>query len=182
MLVVIAIIGILASIIIANLSSARASSRDGKRIADIKDIQLALALYYNDNGSFPDSIYSSIIFSPKYMSTVPKDSNGNNYSYTALWKNPSGSGSLQNCTPSRPAVYYHLGAQLEATNPVLTADTQVFDSSVLSLQQNSINIAGTNYGVCDSSGAFNTNFAGDSADCQSLSAGSPEKCFDVVPN
>ena len=48
LLVVIAIIGILASIVLASLNSARQKSRDARRIADIKQIQLALELYFED--------------------------------------------------------------------------------------------------------------------------------------
>ena len=49
LLVVIAIIGILASIVMVGLGGAKQKSRDSKRVADIKNIQLALSLYYNDN-------------------------------------------------------------------------------------------------------------------------------------
>ncbi|MEK9175103.1 MAG: type II secretion system protein, partial [Patescibacteria group bacterium] len=49
LLVVIAIIGILASVVLASLNSARAKSRDARRIADVKQIQLALELYYDAN-------------------------------------------------------------------------------------------------------------------------------------
>ena len=45
LLVVIAIIGILASVVLASLNSARKKSRDARRVADIKQIQLALELY-----------------------------------------------------------------------------------------------------------------------------------------
>jgi len=53
LLVVIAIIGIMASIIIVPLSNARAKSRDARRLSDQKQIQLALELYYNTNGRYP---------------------------------------------------------------------------------------------------------------------------------
>jgi len=53
LLVVIAIIAMLASIIMASLSSARAKSRDAKRLADLKQLQTALELYYADNGKYP---------------------------------------------------------------------------------------------------------------------------------
>ncbi|MFN3301932.1 MAG: type II secretion system protein [Patescibacteria group bacterium] len=53
LLVVIAIIGILAAIGITALSSARAKARDAKRIADLKNIQAALELYFNDKGNYP---------------------------------------------------------------------------------------------------------------------------------
>lgn len=53
LLVVIAIIGILATVIIVSLNSAKTKARDSKRIADLKQIQLALEMYYNDYGHYP---------------------------------------------------------------------------------------------------------------------------------
>jgi prepilin-type N-terminal cleavage/methylation domain-containing protein len=55
LLVVIAIIGILSSVVLASLNSARSKSRDAKRMSDVKQIQLALELYYDQNGSYPTS-------------------------------------------------------------------------------------------------------------------------------
>ena len=49
LLVVIAIIGILSSVVLASLNSARTKARDARRIADIKQIQLALELFYDAN-------------------------------------------------------------------------------------------------------------------------------------
>src|SRR3990167_6869231 len=59
LLVVIAIIGILTSIVTVALGSAKQKSRDGRRTADIKLIQLALGLYYSDNGMYPVNIYAA---------------------------------------------------------------------------------------------------------------------------
>ena len=53
LLVVIAIIGILATLAIVSLTTARSSSRDAKRLADLKQLQTALEVYYNDYGSYP---------------------------------------------------------------------------------------------------------------------------------
>ena len=82
LLVVIAIIGLLMTIIMVSLGSAKAKSRDARRQADIKNIQLALAVYYNENGMYPKNIYStsgvapSNGLAPNYLPTVPKDPNG----------------------------------------------------------------------------------------------------------
>ncbi|MFA7088218.1 MAG: prepilin-type N-terminal cleavage/methylation domain-containing protein, partial [Patescibacteria group bacterium] len=53
LLVVIAIIGLLSTLSILALNSARARARDAKRIADVKQIQTALEMYYNDVGDYP---------------------------------------------------------------------------------------------------------------------------------
>ncbi len=53
MLVVISIIGILATLVAANLNSARSRARDAQRKSDMKNLQTALRLYYNDFGIYP---------------------------------------------------------------------------------------------------------------------------------
>ncbi len=53
LLVVIAIIGILASVVLASLNSARGKARDAARKSDMKQMQLALETYFQDNGSYP---------------------------------------------------------------------------------------------------------------------------------
>lgn len=50
LLVVISIIGLLSSVVLASLSTARASARDSERIAAVKQIQNALELYALDHG------------------------------------------------------------------------------------------------------------------------------------
>lgn len=77
LLVVIAIIGLLSTLSIVALNQARARSRDARRIADIKQIQTAVEMYYNDLGAYPTSITggSNIATgSPLvvYMDVVPK--------------------------------------------------------------------------------------------------------------
>ncbi len=53
LLVVVAIIGLLSTLSILALNSARARARDAKRVADVKQIQTALEMYYNDTGNYP---------------------------------------------------------------------------------------------------------------------------------
>ncbi|PIW79613.1 MAG: pilus assembly protein, partial [Parcubacteria group bacterium CG_4_8_14_3_um_filter_48_16] len=48
LLVVIAIIGLLSTLAVVALNNARLKARDAKRIADIKQIQTALELYYTE--------------------------------------------------------------------------------------------------------------------------------------
>jgi prepilin-type N-terminal cleavage/methylation domain len=53
LLVVIAIIGLLSTIAVVSLSSARVNARDTKRLADARQIQSALELFYGDNRYYP---------------------------------------------------------------------------------------------------------------------------------
>lgn len=53
LLVVIAIIGLLSTLAVVALNNARQKSRDAKRVADVKQLQTALELYFNDKGSYP---------------------------------------------------------------------------------------------------------------------------------
>ncbi|MEI7451711.1 MAG: FISUMP domain-containing protein [Candidatus Falkowbacteria bacterium] len=80
LLVVIAIIGLLATIAIVALNNARSKARDARRVADVKQIQTALDLYYNDAGHYPlNNIFASgTIFTTStvtgtttYMQIVP---------------------------------------------------------------------------------------------------------------
>lgn len=91
MLVVISIIGILATLVAANLNSARSRARDAQRKSDIKNIATALRVYYNDKSRFPanDASYQLLACDPAtascswgdewkigttvYMQTLPKD-------------------------------------------------------------------------------------------------------------
>ncbi len=111
LLVVIAIIGILSSVVLASLNSARTKARDARRISDVKQIQLALEMYYDDNNSsYPTALTAENLVTPGYIASVPLDpSTGAGYSYAAL-----GSGST--CSS------YHLGATLEQDNTVLDND------------------------------------------------------------
>lgn len=106
LLVVIAIIGVLASIVLASLNTARRKSRDARRIADVKQIQLALELYF-DAQSTPAYPGTLAPLAPDYIPTVPTDPLGVAYSYA-------------DCTDN---TRYHLGATLEeSTNPALNND------------------------------------------------------------
>jgi type II secretion system protein G len=119
LLVVIAIIGILSSVVLASLNTARRKARDAKRISDIKQLQLALEMYYDDNSNYPTAISSANLVTNGYISTIPTDpSSGASYTYAAL-----GSGST--CSS------YHLAATLEGTsNSVLDGDADASAGTV----------------------------------------------------
>lgn len=53
LLVVISIISLLSSVLFAAVNSGRVKARDARRKADLKQIQTALALYYDAYGTYP---------------------------------------------------------------------------------------------------------------------------------
>ncbi len=110
LLVVIAIIGILSSVVLASLNTARLKSRDTRRIADIKQIQLALALYFDSNAEYPDTLSE---LATTYIAAIPTDPvGGGAYAYS-----PIGTGAGTTCSS------YHLGATLEElSNQALRGD------------------------------------------------------------
>ena len=93
-LVVISIIGFIATSAIYALNNARAKARDARRLSDIKTISKAVEMYYDDNDTYPgngdgwhwndacDAIgsqgtISSIPNFNSYLSPVPDDPNDN---------------------------------------------------------------------------------------------------------
>lgn len=74
LLVVIAIIGLLSTLSILALNQARARARDAKRISDVKQIQTAVELYYNDMGVYPSAVTAGGSIASTYstyLATVP---------------------------------------------------------------------------------------------------------------
>ena len=87
LLVVVALIGILSTLVLANLNSARERSRDVQRKSDLRSIQTALRLYYNDAGGYPDSLpaWGSpwVVGATTYMNILPADPlSSQGYRYT----------------------------------------------------------------------------------------------------
>jgi len=90
LLVVIAIIGILSSVVLASLNGARESSRDARRQTDLSQIQTGLALYNDQNGEYPTSLYGSgdTLEDSDAMTQVPTDpSDDSQYEYTTSTSN-----------------------------------------------------------------------------------------------
>jgi prepilin-type N-terminal cleavage/methylation domain-containing protein len=85
MLIVVAIIGILASIVIIGIGPAQKRSRDARRVADLRQVQTALELYYGKNGSYPNgsaaadwpTMETTLIGAGIGTNNLPSDSRGN---------------------------------------------------------------------------------------------------------
>jgi general secretion pathway protein G len=78
LLVVLAIVGILAAAFTFYFGGAQKKARDARRKQDVKGIQEAVEMYYDDNGHYPDPALISLdqSFTPDgiiYMDKVPDD-------------------------------------------------------------------------------------------------------------
>ncbi len=134
LLVVISIIGLLSSVVLSSLNTARAKARDAQRLTMINQLQKAISLYYFDNnGSYPgtagvhygnndisicnttlfgsdkpllDSAFDSD-FKSKYLSTLPVDPS--NYCISYIRFNPATPTTIWQCfngsTPFQPDGY-----------------------------------------------------------------------------
>lgn len=78
LLVVISIIALLSSIVLTSLNSARSNARDASRIAQIKELQIALELYYHQYGRYPvtGSCLGSNSPNVHWCNSAQKNSNG----------------------------------------------------------------------------------------------------------
>lgn len=85
---------------------AAATDRDFIRVSHIKNIQLALELFYTDNKAYPTTL-SSLALASQYLSVVPKDPLDNSlYLYDQIQDGES----------------YELGANLETNSSALLSD------------------------------------------------------------
>jgi uncharacterized protein (TIGR02145 family) len=120
--VVIAIIGILATISVIALQNARAKSRDAKRAGDIKQVQTALELFFNDNNRYPTldewatgQIYStSTAGTSTYLQTIPSAPTPNDGTCT-------NNQNLINYTPTADGSSYSISLCLGNTTGTLSS-------------------------------------------------------------
>ena len=120
LLVVIAIIGILATIVLVSLNTARQKARDARRVGDIRQIALALEMYYDSTTlGYPGGSalsdcadWATMVTNIEgggYMTKVPTDPGGGSIAYGYDMFNSGGD--------------YVLRAQLESpTNAALVND------------------------------------------------------------
>jgi type II secretion system protein G len=84
LIVVMAILGLLATIGLVSFKSSQMKGRDAQRKSDLSQIQKAMEMYYNDYVGYPPAITGGQQLTDNktlYMKEVPKDPNGSNYCY-----------------------------------------------------------------------------------------------------
>ena len=132
LLVVIAIIGLLSTLAVVALSSARTKARDSKRLSDLKQLQTALELYYTDKNGYPAAATAITLGgtsynclgsngiaaiascgTTKYMGLVPSDPGSYSYSYV-----------------SAASTTFTITAQLEGTVNGLTGNIYVTPNGI----------------------------------------------------
>jgi prepilin-type N-terminal cleavage/methylation domain-containing protein len=87
LLVVMSIIGVLASLAVGSFRTAQVRGRDAQRKSDLKQVAHALELYYADYGRYPDSISWGQEFTDGktvYFKRLPTDPSGGTYTYTLV--------------------------------------------------------------------------------------------------
>ena len=131
LLVVISIIGILATLVLLQLGTARGRARDTKRIADVAQIRSAAEQYFEDNsGEYPPDLADATL--GKYFSstTVPKDPLSNApYKYCKIG-----------------TAGYQVAADLEQKAVALNADSDFTDTTPCTPGNGPV---GLNKEVCD---------------------------------
>ncbi len=138
LLVVIAIIGVLSSVVLVSVQTARAKSRDAKRIAEVGQIRKALELYYDANQTYPSSTptgFSGDDAAIQYIaslgalprSPVPPQGVDATYIYRGLDVPEDGSPTTE-CLGIGPCNSFELGVTIERVDNV--ALTNDFDQSI----------------------------------------------------
>ncbi len=81
-LIVVSIVGLLASVVLVGLGGFRARGRDARRVADLKSLQNGLELYYARNNSYPDTL-DALLTASIGVTKIPKDpATNSNYLYS----------------------------------------------------------------------------------------------------
>lgn len=114
---VMGIISILATILLLQLGTARAKSRDAKRIADINQVRSAIEQSFDDNGFYP-ATNDMTGLKPKYLIQIPVDPLSSCATPTTYSGAVGGSAQCYGYawTPATSPTRYHIWAQLEQKN------------------------------------------------------------------
>lgn len=124
LLVVIAIIGILSSVVLASLGTARQKARDATRVSDMKNLQLALELYFDGLQSYPVNTAAAnahffganvtAALAPTYIPNIPTDPQTANTQY--VYK--SATANVETTVVLTGGTSFILGATLERVDNI----------------------------------------------------------------
>jgi prepilin-type N-terminal cleavage/methylation domain-containing protein len=136
LLIVISIIGLLASIVLVSLNSARTKARDVRRQADIRQLMTALELYYDTNNAYPsarDGLYPNSGWANSadaswatlqsqmsaFMSRPPIDpvNQTGGWAYTGVYNYSYYGGWDYGCSQQWYIIVYKLEANLNVSSP-----------------------------------------------------------------
>lgn len=98
LLVVVAIIGLLSSIISFTLNNARTKARDTRRVSDLKQIKSGLDIYYQNGSGYPDTatwnaaVGGGLLCSATHIMQIPHDPISPAYEYVYAASGTSFSG------------------------------------------------------------------------------------------
>ena len=87
MLVVVAIIGLLSSVVLTGLGTARVKARDARRLSDVRHIQNALEIYYSDNDVYPTLAVAGPVEGATDMTSLQRDPQVGSYYYLSTNSN-----------------------------------------------------------------------------------------------
>ena len=172
LLIVIAIIGILSSIVMVSLGSSKTKSCYAQRFSYFKMLQLDLASYYSDYLQYPTTL-SPLVHN--YLPSLPRDPSSSTACTDGGQVGPcyyySAYSSVSPCNSTNLPVTYQIGAKLEDLSNQTLIDDVDFNFS-------------SSYYVC-TGGNPNGGFQGNSAACTST-AGTPqpngtELCYSQKP-
>ncbi len=135
LLIVIAIIGILSTLLMANFIGIRQRARDAQRKSDVRQIQSALELYRADNGSYPAPAGSNGLTTncpnpaaftangTTYMAQIPCDPLGASFYHSGnyFYKLTTGGYELGTCLENIADNDYYSGSFDGADNSCTTA-------------------------------------------------------------
>ena len=125
LLIVVAIIGLLASVVLVGLGGFRARGRDARRIADLRETQNALELYYTRNNAYP------AISGADTWASLKTSLTGAGIGVITISNDPLGSSRTYQYGVSGDNQNYALSANMEdSNNPALNDDV---DGTIYSL-------------------------------------------------
>lgn len=127
LLVVIAVIGLLASIVLVSLGPAREKARDARRQSDIRQINLAMEMCYDDASCAGDEQYPNTAAGANSLANIDTDSSP---LYLAVPTDPKDTDPYQYTWTDGTAQFYCVYVQLEAI-----ADTTYFCASQMGAKE-----------------------------------------------